>query len=139
VLTVGLVSASPLRAWLEGDQAARDAVGREAAAFVERGTEPDAVLLEGALLHQYAFLFDRPVVWTPTGGLPEIERAARDYGARYIAVSAELMATRPELKQHFDVGARREVIARALPAGWQEVFAGSDRRLVIYRMPSVQG
>jgi len=137
VLAVGVASAAPLRVWLGNDQAARDAVCRDAAAWIAREMPPDAVLMEGALLHQYAFLFDRSVIWAPTGGLGEIDRAATDYGARHIAVSAELLGTRPELRSVFDLGAGREVIPRQLPAGWSELYATRGRRIAIFHMTPV--
>ena len=89
--------------------------------------------MEGAYLHQYAFLYDRPVVWVPAGGLDELRRAAADYDARYLVVSAELLRFHPELERHFEVedGAVRAI---DLPAGFEEVFAGSGRRIVIWKI-----
>jgi hypothetical protein len=90
--------------------------------------------MEGAFVHQYAFIYDRPVVWTPAGGMDEVLRAAADYGAGYLVVSADLLRFRQELRPHFEADASG-VRGIDLPAGWKEVFAGMGRKVVIWRLP----
>ena len=135
VALIGVGAVAPLREAIDRQEVDADRVAREAAVWIAGHTPEDAVLMEGARIHQYVFLFDRAVVWTPAGGLDELLRAARDYHAGYLVVSAELIRFRPELAPHFSVtdGAVRAV---ALPEGFTEVFAGAGRRVVIYRLPA---
>jgi len=127
-------SGGPLRDYVTRDQRSQDVLAREAATWISRHTPDDAVLLEGAFVHQYAFLFERPVVWAPAGGLDEVMRAAGDYGARYLIVSEELLRYRPMLAGHFETG-DEGLRGLDLPGGIDEVFAGAGRRVVIYRLP----
>lgn len=133
-LLVGL-SLGPLRAYAAADERPDDAAAREAARWIAERTPDGAVLMEGAWLHQYAHLFDRPVVWAPAGGIGTLLEAADRLGADYLVVSAPLLRYRPELKGAFEVDARGAVSPDTVPAGFSEVFAGAGRRIVIYRMP----
>lgn len=133
VALVAWGSSRPLREFIEKDETARDILARETAHWILRNTPEQAVLMEGAYIHQYAFLYDRAVVWAPAGGLDEIRRAAADYHAHYLIVSGELLRFRPELGAHFQVteGAVHEV---DLPQGFDQVYAGAGRRVVIWKL-----
>jgi hypothetical protein len=134
VALIGWGAVSPLRAFISRDEASDDRLAREASRWIAENIPADAVLMEGARVHQYSFLYDRAVVWTPAGGLDEVLRAARDYHAEYLVVSAELIRFRPELTSHFQVS-QGAVSGVDLPAGFTEVFAGAGRRVVIWRFP----
>src|SRR5262249_51334338 len=88
VALIAWSSSHPLREFIERDETARDLIAREAAGWIRMNTPEDSVLMEGGYIHQYAFLHDRSVVWVPAGGLDELMRAAADYRARYVVVSA---------------------------------------------------
>ena len=133
VAIIAITSTRPLREYVSTDEQAKEIIAREAARWVATQTPPDAVLLEGALLHQYAYAYDRPVVWVPAGGLDEVLKASDDFNARYLVVSAQLLRFHPELSPHFQSGATG-ITASALPSGFSEVFAGAGRRIVIYRI-----
>jgi hypothetical protein len=134
VALIGWGSSHPLRQFMQQDEVSRDLLAREAALWIGGHTPEDSALMEGAYIHQYEFLYDRPVIWTPAGGLDELLRAASDYHAGYLVVSSELLRFRPELRRHFD-DTGGAVSAAALPEGFEEVFAGAGRRVVIYKLP----
>ncbi len=131
---IWLASIGPLRSYVSTDETARDLVARQAAAWIGSKTPPDAILLEGAFLHQYAFLYDRAVVWVPVGGLDTLLSTAADYGASYLVVSRELLRFHPGLRAHFKVE-EEGVQGVDLPEGFEEVYAGQGRRVVIWRLP----
>jgi len=134
IAVMSWASIGPLRAYVSGDEATRDLVARQAAAWIRSQTPPGSVLMEGAFVHQYAFLYDRPVVWVPAGGLDMLLSTAADYGASYLVVSPALLRFHPELRAHFTVeeGGVRGI---GLPDGFVEVYAGQGRRVVIWRLP----
>ena len=134
VALIGWGAVSPLREFIARDEVSDDRLAREASSWIAGHTAEGAVLMEGARIHQYAYLFDRAVVWTPSGGLDELLRAARDYHAEYLVVSAELIRFRPELAAYFAL-ADGEVHGVNLPTGFEEVFAGAGRRVVIWKLP----
>lgn len=129
------LSLSPLRPYEAGDERPDDLAAREAARWIAEKTPAGAVLMEGAWVHQYVYLFDRPVVWAPAGGIEVLLEAADRLGAAYLVVSGPLLRYRPELKGAFEVAADGAVAPESAPAGFREIFAGAGRRIVIYRMP----
>ncbi|HEY3175064.1 MAG TPA: glycosyltransferase family 39 protein [Candidatus Polarisedimenticolia bacterium] len=136
VAVIALVSTHPLRAYLATDDMARDVLGNEAARWIAAETPADAVLMEGAWIHQYAYLFDRPVVWVPAGSLDDVRDAASDYGARYLVISRDLLRFHPELRPHFEE-TEEGIRGVDLPEGFREVFAGAGRRVVIWEIREV--
>ncbi len=135
VALVGWSAPGAIRESLAADESARDADAREAARWIAANTPPDAVLMEGGWLHQYAFLFDRCVVWIPAGDLEDLRRTAATYGAGYLVVSERVLRYRPRLRPRFGVDPDGALLSADLPEGYEEVFAGAGRRIVVWRIP----
>jgi hypothetical protein len=134
VAVIALVSTRPLHEFMAADDTGRDALAREAARWIAGQTPGDSVLMEGAGIHQYCFLFDRAVVSVPPGGLDDLVRAASDFGAHYLVVSPDLPRSHPALRQYFhETG--EGILGVGLPPGFTEVFAGAGRRIVIWKLP----
>jgi len=140
---VGIVawnSVGPLRGVATAETATarlKDALARQTAQWIAQRTPPQAVLMEGAFVHQYAYLFDRSVVWVPTGGMGELMRTAKDYGADYLVVSEDLLRYRPDLRDSFESD-DSGIHGRDLPDGFREVYASDGRRIVIWLLPGAE-
>ena len=105
----------------------------EAAEWISESLEPGEVLLEGGLLHQYAWVYRRGVVWIPLGSMADLFDIAARYGATYLAVTPEALRFRPALGDHWRVeGARIDPVA--VPSRLLPVFDRRDSGVIIYRI-----
>jgi len=128
---VYLMSVSP------GGGDRRDA-NLEAAAWIAANTRPDDVIMEGGSLHQYAYLFERGVVWTPYGDLATALAVAERYRAGYLAVTPEVIRFRPELTRHW-IAEGRAVRPVEVPEGLAPVFDRGADGIIIYRIAHAPG
>jgi 4-amino-4-deoxy-L-arabinose transferase-like glycosyltransferase len=130
----GAVSGAPTyRAYMMSDQAAADATAREAAAWIAERTDPGDVILEGGYLHQYAFLFRRGVVWVPYGDLAALRQVARNYSARFLAVTPEVIRFRPQLAPHWRAEGR-SIVEVARPDGLVPALDHASGGVILYRL-----
>jgi hypothetical protein len=128
----GVVAAAPvLRDYLDTDQEAPCRAALDAASWISVHTNPDDVLLEGGLLHQYAYLFKRGVVWIPYGDASALLGVADHYRAKYLAVTPEALRFRPDLARSWAVEGRA-VRPLDLPAALRPVYDRRDEGIVIY-------
>jgi len=139
VLGAGLVAAlwaattavPVIRAYLAVDQSPADTAAREAAAWIAARTKAGDVLLEGGSLHQYAWLFDRGVVWIPFGDLEALFRVADHYDARYVAITPEVLRFRPALARQWRVEGRA-VRPLDLPDSLTPLYEHGEEGIIIY-------
>lgn len=130
----GAVSAAPVYAgYLRTGQEERRDLALEASAFVAERTPPGALLMEGAFLHEYAYLFRRGVVWTPYGDLDAALAMADRYGVRYLAISSDVLRFRPQLERNWSVRGGA-IVPVLLPGRLRAVFDRAAEGLVIYEI-----
>lgn len=133
-LAWGAAAAAPtLRSYLAADQAASNAVALDAAGWIAGRTEPDDVIMEGGFLHQYAFLFERGVVWVPYGGMDALLKVADHYRAAYLAVTPDVLRFRPDLSKHWALDGRT-IRPLDLPPSLQALYDRKDEGVIIYRI-----
>ncbi len=134
LLASGALAARPvLQGYLSVDQAAPDALAREASDWVLEMTGPDDLFMEGGFLHQYAYLFRRGVVWVPYGDSETLFRVADRYGVRYLAITRDVIRFRPGLAPHWAVEGER-LVPRDVPPRLHPVFDRAPEGLIIYRI-----
>lgn len=120
-------------AYLSRDESGRNEAALAAAAWIDGHTRPDDVLLEGGLLHQYAWVFRRGVVWIPYGPLLDAMEVARRYRAGYLAATVEAVRFRPQLARYWRAEGDRLVVVGE-PPGLVPVWDHRDEGIVIYRI-----
>jgi len=133
VIWAALSAVPVVRAYLGGDQAAADGAAREAAAWIADNTKRGEVLLEGGLLHEYAWIFDRGVVWVPNGNLDDVRGVADHYDAAYLAVTPEVLRFRPALSAAWEVR-ERAIRPREIPDWLTPVYDRGQEGVLIYRI-----
>ena len=119
--------------YLARDDSARHEAAMEASRWLIENTAPDDVILEGGLLHQYAWLHRRGVVWIPLGGLKDVPPVAERYRAGYFAVTVEALRFRPEIAVHWRIHDGR-MEAGELPAWLTPVHDRGGSGVIIYRI-----
>jgi hypothetical protein len=115
------------------DDSTRHAAALEAAAWIGETLEPGQVLLEGGLIHQYAWIHRHGVVWIPLGTLEDLFEIARRYDATHLAVTPEALRFRPGLSGVWKVEGEA-IEALSVPDGLTPVYDRRDRGVIIYRI-----
>lgn len=128
-----LAEQSVYAGYLDRDQLAAHRLARETSEWIAESTPAGSVLLEGGLIHQYAYLHRRPVVWVPWGDFGQTREIAERYGARYLVVSRHVLRFRPGLARHWETEGEA-LMEKELPAGLQRALDLSSRGLIIYRI-----
>lgn len=119
--------------YLAVDASGRHAVALEAAQWIRENTEPGEVLMEGGLLHQYAWIARRGVVWIPLGDMDDVKMIARRYDASYLAATPEALRFRPRVAEHWRVEGTR-IHHQDLPGWLIPVLDRGEDGLIIYRI-----
>jgi len=133
ILWGALSSAPVFAAYVRADQERARDLALEASAFISSSVPPGELLMEGAFLHEYACLFRRGVVWTPYGDLDAALTVADGYGARYLAISPEVIRFRPQLAVNWSVRGTG-LVPLTIPARLRPVFDRAREGLIIYQI-----
>ncbi|MBI3449465.1 MAG: glycosyltransferase family 39 protein [Acidobacteria bacterium] len=127
----GVVSRPVLGRYLDVDQEPAHRAAIEASRWIDLHTQADDVLLEGGLLHQYAWLHGRGVVWIPDGDLAALRSVASHYRAGFVALTPEALRFRPSLARYWEV-AGRSIHPLEVPPGLTLAYDRRDDGVLIY-------